>query len=334
MPLSPALPLGFSAFGLSLRANRPIPGLVPDSTASSPDTQIWLDMVPISPAIRELPWDLWYLRDHAHDRTPALRVWRSSGGAFFRLLYGNGIDFLVSHDGSDVWVTWPDSASLEDAATYLLAPVLGFVLRLRGTTCLHASAVATGRGAIALLGPAQTGKSTMAAAFCGMGHPVVADNVVALADREGTLLVQPAYPQVRLWPEAVALLYGSDDALPRLTPTWDKRALDLTQSAGRFQHTPLPLAAVYVLAARSSDAEPRIHSLRGNEALMTLVSNTYVSYLLDPGMREGESEWLARVVSSVPVRRVIPSTDPAQIARLCHHILTDCEGTAPPTEAP
>ncbi|HUE89809.1 MAG TPA: hypothetical protein VMO26_27340 [Vicinamibacterales bacterium] len=292
--------------------------------------------MPVSPTLRDQLWDVWHVSDHRQDDTPSLRVWRRAGGAWFRLLYGDGVEFVVARDGSEVWVTWPDSSTLEDAATYLLGPVLGFVLRLRGVTCLHASAVAVGHHAIALLGPAQAGKSTTAATFCGMGHPILADDIVALSERDGMLLAQPAYPQLRLWPESVESLYGAADALPRLTPTWDKRALDLAQNPGRFQQQPLPLAAIYVLAERSPDSEPRIESLGGREALMTLVANTTVGYLLDAAMRAHEFESLGPLVSSVPVRRVVPPADPARISRLCHHILTDCEAlgcTASPTMA-
>ncbi len=330
------MPFWFSAFGLALRANHPIPGLRPCWSDSPADTQIWLAALPVSRTLRDTPWDVWYFSEHRDDGNPSLRVWRLAGGAYFRLLYGDGVEFLVARDGSEVWVTWPDSSTLEDATTYLLGPVLGFVLRLRGVTCLHASAVAVGHHAIALLGPAQAGKSTTAATFCSMGHPVLADDIVALAERDGILFAQPAYPQLRLWPESVEFLYGAADALPRLTPTWEKRALDLTEDDGRFQPQPQPLAAIYVLAERSSEPEPRIEGLSGRESLMTLVANTYIGYLLDAAMRAHEFASLGRLVSSVPVRRVVPPADPAQISRLCHDILTDCEAlgcTASPTTA-
>jgi hypothetical protein len=328
--------LFYSAFGLSLRTNLRIPGLVPSSVVSSADTQIWLDAWPLSPRIRDLPGDVWYVSEGQDENTPALRVWRLAGGAYFRLLYSDGTEFLVDRAGSEVWATWPDSSTLEDTATYLLGPVIGFVLRLRGVTCLHASAVAVGDRAIALLGPRNAGKSTAAAAFCRLGHAVLADDIVALSERNDLLQVQPAYPRLRLWPDSVAHLYGSADALPRLTPTWDKRALDLTQNGGRFQQQSLPLAAIYVLAGRSADPEPRIESLRGREKLLTLLANTSVGYLLDASMRGQEFESLGRLVSSVPVRRVVSPADPAGVSRLCQHILNDCEAlgcTASPTMA-
>jgi hypothetical protein len=322
------VPFFYSAFGLSLRTNRPVPGLIPLPAVLPTETQIWLNAVPVSPRIRKLPDDVFYVSDEHDGHTPALRVWRLPGGAYFKLLYGDGTEFLVDRDGSEVWATWPDSATLEDSATYLLGPVLGFVLRLRGITCLHASAVAVGDRAIALVGPANAGKSTTAAAFCRMGHPVLADDIVALLERDEIVRVRPAYPQLRLWPDSVAVLYGTSDALPRLTPTWDKRALDLAQSGCRFQPLPLPLGAIYVLAERSPEAEPRIEGLQGRESLLTLLANTYVGYLLDAAMRRQEFESLGRLASSVQVRRVVPSADPAHVSRLCARILDDYEALA------
>lgn len=314
----------YSAFGLSLRTNRPIPGLIPLSAEGPADTQIWLDPSLTPSGIRDMPADIWYVSEEDGETLPALRVWRLGQGAYFRLAYADGTEFLVDRHGGEVWATWPESSTIEDTATYLLGPVLGFVLRLRGITCLHASAVAVGDRAIALMGPANAGKSTTAAAFCRMGYPALADDIVALSELGEILRVQPAYPQLRLWPESVTLLYGSPDALPRLTPTWDKRALDLTKNGYRFQEQPLPLAAIYVLAGRSSDAEARIEGLRGRQNLLTLLGNTYVGYLQSAAMRRQEFESLGRLVSSVPVRRVVPPADPAGITRLCTRVLDDC----------
>lgn len=319
------MPFSFSAFGLSLRSNRPIPGLPPQPPAASPDTQIWLDPKPLANTIHHKPWNPWYISGDGDTGRPLLRVWRGADGGHFRLLYDDGVEFVVAGDASEVWGTWPDSSTLADAATYLLGPVLGLVLRLRGTTCLHSSAVAVGTHAFALVGPAHAGKSTTAAAFAALGHPVLADDIVALTRTGGIVCAQPAYPQLRLWPESAALLYGATEALPRLTPNWDKRALDLTRHQGCFQHEPLPLTAVYVLAERAADGEMRVEGLRGREALMTLIANTYVSYLLDHAMREREFDMLGQLVAHIPVRRVIPPADARQLSRLCAHILTDFE---------
>ena len=325
----------YSAFGLAVAANRQVPGLTPEPAVRFPQLRIWLGTEPPFRGVRDSPNDLWYVSEENDASTPTLRVWKLSGGRYFRLLYADGTEFTVDGTGTDVWATWTACSTLEDTSIYLLGPVLGFVLRLRGIACLHASTVAIGGRAIAFAGPAEAGKSTLAAAFATLGHPVLADDVTALVGLGGGICVVPAYPQVRLWPDAVALMYGSADALPRLTPTWDKRALDLSDG-GRFQREPLPLAVVYVLDARTPEDSPRIAGVRGREAFRALLSNGYVSYLLTPTMREHEFALLADVASTMPIRRVAPPEDPARLLQLCECILEDCEAlgcTASPTTA-
>lgn len=319
--------LFYSAFGLSLGTDHPIPGLVPQPAGRPADARIWLDPASLPAEVRDLPRELWYATPRiTEEHPPALRAWRLDDGAYFRLVYSDGTEFLVDGAGTGVWARWIDPLTIEDTATYLLGPVLGFVLRLRGVTCLHGSAVALGDRAVALVGPASAGKSTTAAFFARMGLRVMADDIVALVERDGEPWVQPAYPQLRLWPESVTLLYGSADALPRLTPNWDKRALDLAGGHGRFQRRALPLAAIYLLGGRSQRAGGVVvEDIAPAEALLTLVANSYVGYLLDAPMRAREFTTLARVVTAVRMRRVTVPNDPARVPDLCRAIVADLE---------
>jgi hypothetical protein len=276
----------YSAFGLSLAADRPTHGLIPQSSSPGHDIRVLLHY---SSAFSDLPAveEPYYVSEDADPDGPALRVWRTTDGSRFRLRYSDDTQFLIAATGNEVRVMPPQGSTLEDAATYLLGPVLGFAMRLRGVTCLHASVVAVGEYAIAVAGPAGSGKSTTAACFSAMGHPVLSDDIAALADLDGTMHVQPAYPQLRLWPDSVAMLYGTPDALPRLTPTWDKRALTLT-AHGAFQQQPLPLRAVYLLGEQGDQPQPSIEDVSGAERLRFLLANSYVGYLLDRAMRRQE----------------------------------------------
>jgi hypothetical protein len=223
-----------------------------------------------------------------------------------------------------VWGDWPEDYTLEDACTYLLGPVLGFVLRRRGVVCLHASAVALGNSAIALTGSPGAGKSTLAAAFARRGFSVLSDDVIALTDEGGLCLVQPGYPRVNLWPDSVRELFGSENVLPRITPTWGKRYLDLDQHNGSFMTEPLPLHAIYVLGVRESTLRnPVIEEVAGRDAFMTLVANTYMNYLLDRDMRSREFAALSRIIGSIPVRRVRPTPDSSALSSLCEAIAAD-----------
>jgi len=252
---------------------------------------------------------------------PVLRMFSVLEGKYFRFSYADRTEFLVDQAGTEVWAKWAEPLTIEDTATYLLGPVMGFVMLLRGVVCLHASAIAVADKAIALLGPAGSGKSTTAAAFSDRGYSVLAEDVVTLDDHGCQFLVRPGYPCIRLWPASVKALYGSESHLPKLTPNWDKCYLDLTE---RFHAEPLPLAAIYHLGGRRHDTKaPFVESLDRSEGLLSLIANTYATKLMDKQMRAREFELLTRVLNNVPLRRVTPHADPARIPELCDAILND-----------
>ena len=108
-----------------------------------------------APGPEELSYDSPY-KDQAGN--PALRIWKAARSRYLRLAYFDGTQFWLDRGGTEVWATWPSNLQIEDAATYLLGPVLGILLRLRGVTCLHASAVAFGETAVAFVGSEGAGK--------------------------------------------------------------------------------------------------------------------------------------------------------------------------------
>lgn len=326
------MPATYSVYGLGLRVNLPIAGLGGLAAAKQIDVCMSLgSMPPHLKANLDAPLRECYVSPELDEcGEPEWRVFRLLESGDFRFVYSDGTIIVVDAQGSRVWATWPVTASVEDTATYLLGPILGLVLRLRGITCLHASAVAIGDQAIALVGPSGAGKSSTAAAFARLGYAVLAEDVAALSDHGDRFKVQPAYPRVRLWPAAVQSLFGSADALPRITPGWDKRFLDLNGRGFRFQRDPLPLAAVYLLGDCSAgQAMPIVETVSPKEGLMTLVSDTYATRYLDRSQRAQEFDLLGRLVAKVPLRRVNPRADMARIPELCEAILADFQRLTP-----
>ena len=313
-----------SIYGLGVVANRPIPTVPPASTTTQ-DLRVSFGLMPawfdglVSHEIETA-----YVADYTDDDgNPTLIFSKIDGGRFYRFLYADKTEFVVDEAGREIWGTWPSATlTLEDATTYLLGPVMGFVLLLRGLVCLHASAIAVGDEAIALVGPAGAGKSTTAAAFSSRGFSVLAEDVVTLEERGRSFFVRPAYPCIRLWPASVAALYGAQAQLPRLTPNWDKRYLDLTAHPRQFETEPRPLRAIYLLGERRDHQHaPFVEALDRSEALVSLIANTYATKLMDKQMRAREFELLGRVLARVPLRRVIPHTDQSRIPELCDTIL-------------
>lgn len=281
---------------------------------------MWLGAVPRAefPDRIDVPW-------YASPRVvvaeePSMLAFRTADGRFYRLRYADGTEFRVDAAGTRVACTWPAALTLEDAATYLLGSICGFVLRLRGIPSLHASAVVLQDRAVAICGPAGSGKSTTAAAFAARGRPVLADDVVPLLVGPGGVRAQPAYPHLRLWPDVLPAL-GADD-LPLLTPNWDKRFRDLAAD-GAFHAAPLPLGAVYVLGGREADGAPRLEPMEPMDAVLTLVANAYMGWLPDIPARARDMRLFARVARSVPAVLVVPHADPRRVGEMCAMIEAD-----------
>ncbi len=320
--------LHYFLFGLQLSSNLPIPELTPDQDSTRPpDVAVHWNVIPATPA--ESGSDLVYTSAYT-DRAgePALKIWSIPAGNLLRLDYSDGAQFWVARDGKSVWATWPDSLSIDDTATYLLGPVLGLVLRLRGITCLHASAIAFDNRAVAFVGSEGAGKSTTAAALAREGLTVLSDDIVALEEIGDRFLVKPAYPYLCLWPESVESLYGSPDALPAFTANYDKRCLSLARESLNFATAPMPLACVFILGERAANPAPIIESLPAQQALLTLVANTYATNMLDSDMRKREFETLGRLMQRIPVRRIRAQSDPSRIGDLCAAIRKDVAALA------
>ena len=316
-----------SIYGLNILLNEQVPGIAKlESPTAIADIEITFGAMPSWFRPDEVEKELWYVSpEQEPGGDPRLVVWEVVDTDHYHVRYADGTQFLIDKLGTRIWATWPpETLTLEDTATYLLGPMMGFVLLLRGCISLHASAFAVGDQAVALVGPAGAGKSTTAAALAGLGYSVLAEDVVSLQDFGNLFLVQPAYPCIRLWPSSVKALYGQEAELPKLTPTWDKCYLDLTQKQYDFKKEPLPLAAIYLLDERNeAPTSPSVHEVSSSKALISLIANTYATYLMDKKMRAREFELLGRVLKNVTVRRVVPHADPVNIATLCKTIIED-----------
>jgi len=316
----------FRAYGLTLSADAPVPGLREDPSHSGrPDVVMNLGAEPpwVRQAMRLSP-RVDCLEAQAGDSL--FKLTSLGEGAFFRLAYSDGTRFIVDGAATRLWETWRPTLTPEDAATYLLGPVMGFVLRRRGVLALHASSVTVSDRAVVLCGPSESGKSSTAAALALRGVPVLAEDVAPIKEEKGSLYVEPGYPRVCLWPDVVETLLGVPGALPQITPTWEKRFLPLDGVRAKFESTRQPLGVIYVFAPRVDEVDaPRMEDLGMREALVGLVQNTYMNWLINRKQRAEELDALTKLVARVPVRRIVPHADPQRLGALCELIMKDAE---------
>lgn len=246
---------------------------------------------------------------------PALRIWHIDGLELLELSYSDGHLFWFDQKAVNVWALWPPSSCLQEATSYLLGPVLGILLRYRSVVCLHASAVAIDGQAVAFAGPPGAGKSTIAAALGRRGYKVLADDITAIGEIDGTFSALPAYPGLWLWADSIETLYDKSTYKPRVTQIDDKTRL--SQKDGlEFESTSLPLAKIYMLNCGHSFV-----SDSPQHPFLSLVTNTYATNVLTPAMRKQEFVTLTKMVSRVAVRFLTSPRRLDRLQELCDEVL-------------
>jgi hypothetical protein len=188
--------------------------------------------------------------------------------------------------------------------------------------CLHASAIVIDGRAVVLAGPRGSGKSTTAAAFAARGMPVLSDDLVALSPCGEAFLVQPGYRLLRLWPDVSEALCGRADALPLLTPNWDKRFLALSEQT--FAPAPAPLSLIYLFdQARAGEEAPFIEPVSPRDALIGLITNSRSHAPLNSSLLANEYRILGRVRQAVTIRRLVPHERLDRLQHLCDVVEQD-----------
>lgn len=247
-----AADLCYAVFGLTVRSQIRLDGLVPGDSAQRPDVRIRQDR--IEPGAAPLPG-----YNVLADGT---------------LLNIPEIGRYLIRDGTEIVVDAEPGASERNVRLYLLGSALGALLHQRGIVPLHANAIEIGGKAVAFSGHSGAGKSTIAAWFQDRGYRLLSDDVCALAFGEDErVLAYPGIPRVRLWRDALEAGGRQAERYDRSFDGADK--YDVPMDAEARSPGPAVLDRVYFLKKSDTGGGSGIVRLSGVNAVDALISNTY-----------------------------------------------------------
>lgn len=195
---------------------------------------------------------------------------------------------------------------------YLLGPVLGVMLHLRGSLVLHASAIRVEGSAIAFVGGTGSGKSLIAATAYRRGHPPLTDDIAAVTVDDSPHL-EPGPAILKLDAEGPIASDFEDTRLerPELPKDYYRFERDHPDDA-------VPLDHVFVLEPGNP---PRIESIDPQTAVMELVRTTYVSPLLKAlGDRERNLTQCGQLADAVPPMRVSTGRYPSDLDEVLNRV--------------
>lgn len=233
------------------------------------------------------------------------------------------LNFVVDADKENLWIYHHEEEPKNDLESYLVGPALGFIMRMRGIICLHSSAVEIDGKAIALVGCSTAGKSTTAAGLAAAGARILADDISVLIPQNDEFVVQPGYSKVRLRAVAAQYLTENPKDLPIVYSYRDSRYVSLKENEN-FYPKPLPLSSIYVLGEVSDEYKtPFIQPINFRNKLITLLANTYGSYVVLDKLRENEFSVLANAAKTIPMRKLFYAHDIKTLPAQCSLIIKD-----------
>lgn len=224
------------------------------------------------------------------------QVFRLADG--FVLRFDGAGDFAI--DQTSIRVSLRESCPADLASIVLAGGALSLALLARGCLALHASAVCSGLGAVALVGSSGMGKSTVAGLLCAAGADLLADDVLRIEFREGLALAHAGSPELRL--------RATSRSIAELLPRWQSsESVDGRLLARADERAPsaTPLRAVVVLDLRTeAPARATLTRLGGSESLVELLRHPRVLGWTDTAVLEFLTTQLAMLARSVPILKL------------------------------
>lgn len=206
-------------------------------------------------------------------------------------------DFEVSADGTIV-VGYPsmgtDDATVEHLYINQLVPL---ALSRQGRPAFHASVVTVPGGAVAFLGKAGMGKSTLAASFALDESAFLTDDALLIDESDG-IRAMPSHPSVRLWEDSVDALIP-EDAPKSGTISYSSKARLLAGDVLQYTDEPVPLLAAYLLEWQDVE-NIVIAPLAGSARHAAWISNSFLLDIEDKELLARHFDWTHRICDQVP----------------------------------
>ena len=240
----------YSAFGLDVMSELALDGFVPRETSAEEDVRVVLGEPP-------------------HD----------GDGGRHAMAYAKGVLTASIRDGRDVVVAPSPGADARYVSAVVTGELFSVVLRQRGLLVLHGSAVAKAGRAVCFVGDSGWGKSTLAASLVERGWQLLTDDLLVVAGlgSEAPPTAVPTHPSMRLSEEALSHVEGGGVAKGQAHALTQKVRVD---QAAAFSDRPTPLAQVWVLDPRPTDAHAS-RPLTGLAAIDEVVRHTRGKRLLN-----------------------------------------------------
>jgi len=187
-------------------------------------------------------------------------------------------DFLVAPHGDTITKIGSQGEFGPLDRQVIIGPALVLALALRGTWCLHASAVIYNENLLVFLGESGQGKSSLAASLAVQAPwRLAADDILPVTMGKEDLIAWPHFPQLKLPLDAQPA-----PALPEQ----------------------IPVRSVCILTDVNEDAQPALELLPAGQAVEALLSHTAGTRLFPPPLLAQHLAFCSAAAPRLPFYRL------------------------------
>jgi hypothetical protein len=293
-----------TVFGLDVHADAPLPFL-----EGTPAAATGRELSVALTAQGEVPWPATArpISDERHpDGSVSFQIedGREAGYRITGPLYGASV---IAADGLRLH-GFPGEGGMAGWQRLLIAQALPFVAVMRGLEVLHASAVATGSGAVALAGPSGSGKTSLALAMQRRGATLLTDDVLAVERIGEELIAHPGAPVTGVELGEAERLRADGVDLGEVLATNPRERV----ARASLEGSPRPLRALFLLERAPRGGKPRFEPAPDPQLLL---ASTFNLVLASPARLAGLLEVCATLARQ-RVERIVfgPEVGPAALA--------------------
>lgn len=279
----------FSAYGLTIKSD--IDLLIPSLENESPP-DVTIHFGEITTPLKKYTWD---------------HVWYSYDSIDQLVLKWDIIGTFLIKSGSEVLISPNDPARHENIRQPILGTILAMILQQRGCFVLHGSAVLMDGKVVIFTGSKGQGKSTLASWLNKGGYPLLSDDICAIDFEDGNALsIRPAFPKIKLSPEALIHLGENPEQYPRVHPEHQKRTKDMGQG---FCKTAQSVGAICTL---ETGDELKLEQLHGMDAVKEILTHMLINRFPEdqpPELSQKIFLYSTQVSMALPVYRLTRPRD-------------------------
>lgn len=114
-----------------------------------------------------------------------------------RAWFKNATGIFVILNGNEIIIHSAETATEEDAASFVLGWCMAFLFQQRGMPAIHCSALEMNDRAVLIAGNSGAGKSTLTLSLLDAGYRYLVDDI-AMIDLQNEMMVSPAFPQQKV----------------------------------------------------------------------------------------------------------------------------------------